>query len=405
MTAQARFPASPRPDLSGARGEAATRSERLRVAHLISHTALNGVGTSVKGLIDAQIAAGCDVMLVHPSRSWIGDQAFEGAVTRLATTYGMSPRELARVGHAIRNWGRGVLHAHGSGANKYAMVFRLAAGAPTVMTAHARKFQLPWMFAHGVIGLSAPTIAYYADRRLVSRKRIFDIPNLFRMDEIAPVTEVGREEARGALGLPSEGFVIGSVGKIDERKRQADMIGVLARLVRAGHDARLVLIGRPPSDPRIRSALAAAATDPATAGRVHLPGQRADAVALMASFNVFICASAVEEAPISPIEAMAQAIPVVSTRVGNMPDLLPADRLLSVGDIQGIADAVALLLGDARLAEAAGMRDRRTIAATLSPAVILPRIEAVYRTAIAHARDGRRKPVRAAGEDAEAVDP
>lgn len=397
MAGQATPYPSSRPVSKSAGDERASRPERLRIVHLVGHSALNGVATSVRGLIDAQLAAGHEVMLVHPLKSWIGGQSFVRPVTRLATNFSMKPRELGRVGSAIRGWDRGLLHAHGSGANKYAMVYRLIDGVPAVMTAHARKYQLPWMFAHGVIGLSEPTIAYYTSRLLVLRKRIFNIPNLFSTEGIEPVTASARSAARTILGLPSQGLLIGSVGGIDERKRQIDIVGVLGRLVRSGLDVRLALIGRPPRDPEVKRALEAAMRDDAVAGRIHLAGPRENAAALTAALDVYICASAVEEAPIAPVEAMARAVPVVSTRVGNMTDLLPADRLLAVGDVVGLADAVAMLLGDPRVAQATGLRDREAIAATLSPAIVLPRIEAVYRTAMAAARDRRRSSGRKMG--------
>lgn len=363
----------------------------MRIVHIIGHAALNGVATSLKALIDAQLEAGYEIMLVHPRKSWIGKQSFFRPIHTLDSTFSMAPVELRRVGYAIRDWGRTLLHAHGSGANKYAMVFTIFDGVPTVMTAHARRYQLPWMFAHGVVGLSAPTIDYYAKRFLVSRRRIFNVPNMFDVRKLAPVTQAARDRARGIIGLNPQSLVIGSVGAIDQRKRQADVVRILSRLVRSGVDAHLLLIGRPPSDPEIVRELDEVLRDPLVANRVHLTGHRTDAVALLPAINVFLCTSAVEEAPIAPLEAMAQGIPVVSTRVGNMADLLPASRLFAVGDIDGLAGAAATLLGAAPMAASAGLADRETVAKKLAPSVILPQIDAIYRKAISSARDRGRK--------------
>ena len=135
---------------------------------MVSHGTLNGVATSTKTLIDLQLAAGHDIMLVHKP-GWIGEQDFAGPVERLATDYQTTPAELRRVGYRILDWGRDVIHAHGSRANKYMMVYRIAAGVPSVVTAHTRQLQIPWAFAHEIMAPSEPTAAYY--RRLLPWKR------------------------------------------------------------------------------------------------------------------------------------------------------------------------------------------------------------------------------------------
>lgn len=369
----------------------AARAPAMRVVHLLGHAALNGVATSLKALIDAQLKAGHQIMLVHPRKSWIATQSFAAQLTTFETSFSMAPREIRRVGYAVRDWGRNVLHAHGSGANKYAMVFRMFDGVPTVMTAHARRFQLPWMFAHGVVGLSAATIDYYEKRFLVSNRRIFNVPNMFDVTSLKPVTAASRAAARALLGLRPDSLVIGSVGAIEQRKRQGDMVRVLGRLVGAGIDARLLLIGRSPTDPEMRREFEDALRDPSVADRVHLAGHRTDALNLVPAIDVFLCASAVEEAPIAPLEAMALAVPVVSTRVGNMADLLPKDRVFEVGDVQGIASAAARLLRNPVMAAEAGRTDRETVEAKLAPSIVLPKIDAIYRQSIASAHDrGRR---------------
>jgi glycosyltransferase involved in cell wall biosynthesis len=127
--------------------------------------------------------------------------------------------------------------------------------------------------------------------------------------------------------------------------------------------------------------------DPAVAGRVHLAGPRADAVELAAAMDIFLFTSIVEEAPIAPLEAMAQEVPVVSTDVGNMADLLPAKRIFAPGDVDAMARAVERLAREEGPRRQAGALDRATVAEQLSPQNILPRIDAIYRAALGRSRD------------------
>jgi glycosyltransferase involved in cell wall biosynthesis len=357
----------------------------MKIAHLVGHDSLNGVATSTKILIDEQIKAGHELMLVHPRKSWIGRQSFAGPIKMLESSFKTIPADLRATGYPIRDWGRTLVHAHGSRANKFLMVFTIADGAPAVMTAHSRQFQLPWRFAHAVVGLSRQTADYYTSRLLVPKNRMHVVPNMFDATALAPVSPQSRGEARQKLGIRQDALLLGSTGAISIRKNQIDMIRVLKRLVASGVDAELLLIGgfsaKKEAMPGWREALAG------VAGRVHLAGLRADAVELAAAMDIFLFTSVVEEAPIAPLEAMAQEVPAVSTDVGNMADLLPAERVFAPGDVDAMARAVERLARDRGLRRQAGALDRAAVAERLSPQKILPQMDAIYRAALARSRD------------------
>lgn len=357
----------------------------MKIAHLVGHSALNGVATSVKALVDAQLRAGHEIVLVHRPGSWIEKQTFAAPLTLLECDYRTIPSTIRETGYAVRDWNPALVHAHGSRANKLAMVWRIASGVPTVMTAHSKQFQIPWLFAHQIIGLSAETVRYYRTR-LLARGNIHDVPNLFDARSLVPVTPQRRRAARERLGMREEALVLGSVGSICDRKRQTDMVHVLEALVGRGFDAELLLVGGVEREQPFRDQFDAACARPAVAGRIHLPGKRPDAVELVAAMDVFLCMSRKEEAPIAPLEAMAQQVPVLSTRTGNMPSLLPPERLVDIGGITAAAQVAQDLLASRAPREAAGAADRRSVMDRLSPEAILPRIEAIYRLAISGAR-------------------
>jgi glycosyltransferase involved in cell wall biosynthesis len=73
--------------------------------------------------------------------------------------------------------------------------------------------------------------------------------------------------------------------------------------------------------------------------------------------------------------------------VGNMADLLPAERIFAPGDVETMARAVERLARDEGLRRQAGTLDRAAVAERLSPQKILPQIDAVYRAALARSRD------------------
>ena len=362
----------------------------MKIAHLLSHAGLNGVATSLHTLIQAQLRAGHEILLVHPTPSWIELQPFDRPVATLTSDFPTTISELSRVGHLIRDWGEDVVHTHGSRANKFGMTYRLVARTPTVMTAHARLLQIPWRFAHVVIAPSVPTANFYRKRFLVADSSITVVPHLFDVDPVVAATPATRAAARAEFGLSPDVFVIGSVGEICDRKNQIDMLRILKILVNKGIDAHLLLVGR--MIQLTEQALwAELASDPQIADRIHLAGQRVDAVGLIHAMDVYLCTSKIEEGPIATLEAMASGMPVVTVDVGYTSELVrdgENGRLFPLGAVNEMAEACAALSSDPDLRSAFGNRARATVADFLTAERIIPQVDAVYRRALS--RSGRK---------------
>lgn len=362
----------------------------MKIAHVLGHARLNGVSTSTHTLIQAQLNAGHDIMLVHPSPSWIEGQTFDRPIKTFVSQLDTKPSEFRRVGYAIQEWGEDVLHAHGSRANKYAMVYRVVARTPVVMTAHARQFQVPWRFAHVVLAPSAPTADYYRRRLLVSARNMRVVPHLFDVGQVLPVTEESRAAVRRTLGIRQGAFLLGSIGDICNRKNQIDMVLILKALVAQGVDAELMLIGvKAPLDDDGKWASLIA--DPAISSRIHLLGERDDAQQLLHALDVYLCTSKVEEGPIATLEAMASALPVVTSDVGYSSELIRHGQngmIFPVGSVEPMAEACASLWREPERSVRFGAEGRRTIAEMLTAESIVPQIDALYLKAIA--RSGRR---------------
>lgn len=116
---------------------------------------------------------------------------------------------------------------------------------------------------------------------------------------------------------------------------------------------------------------------------------------LAAAFDLFGFVSRLEPGPIAPLEAMAHAVPVVTWRVGILPEIIDDGLngfIVEQGDIDGFVDRVAGLVRDREALRRVGDAGRATIGVDLSPAVTERKIEDVYRAVI-----GSRPPARPAG--------
>lgn len=355
----------------------------MRIAHLVAHGGLNGVATSSRTLIEAQRAAGHDVFLGATPNSWLLDNLDLDGIAVLESRFRTRPKEIVRVGHALRDWGCDVVHCHGSRANKYGLVYRFASRTPIVATAHASHFQLPWRWLSAVIAPSEATADYHARVNRVPRRRIHLVSNAVALP--ASDAAEARAQARRALGLADDAFVIGSVGQIGERKNQVDLLRALARLPEDCAPVTLVLVGSYPRDRQPMEGWNEALAAASARHRVVLAGQRNDGAALAAAFDVFGFVSRMEQGPIAPLEAMAAGVPVLTYRVGNLPEIVADGEtgfLVDQGDVDAFARRIAALRNEPGRLHRIGGNARAKIAAELSPAAMERRVAEVYRKVV-----------------------
>jgi glycosyltransferase involved in cell wall biosynthesis len=92
------------------------------------------------------------------------------------------------------------------------------------------------------------------------------------------------------------------------------------------------------------------------------PVALAERVAYFQRADIFILPTYAEGLPIAVLEAMAAGLPIITTPVGGIPELIEdgVDGLLiQPGDVQALAARIALLLGDAELRRQLGQRAQR----------------------------------------------
>ncbi|MCD2519383.1 TIGR03088 family PEP-CTERM/XrtA system glycosyltransferase [Massilia sp. G4R7] len=156
-------------------------------------------------------------------------------------------------------------------------------------------------------------------------------------------------------------FVIGTVGRIQDVKDHASLIDAFAQLRRLLPDAaprlRLAIVGEGPLRSRLQRKVSEAGLDDV----VLLPGARHDIAAVMRCFDVFALSSIAEGTPVTMLEAMASGLPVVSTAVGGIPDLVQEGRtglLVPARDPAALAAALAHYASQLQLARQHGAQAR-----------------------------------------------
>lgn len=172
--------------------------------------------------------------------------------------------------------------------------------------------------------------------------RLLRIANGIALDRYGPA---GAEQVRG------DELVVGTIAGLRAVKN-------LPRLVRAfaasGIGGRLRIIGEGPE----RNAILQAATEYGVADRIELPGFNPDPAAALRDIDIFALSSDSEQQPISLIEAMASGLPVVSTDVGDVREMVSEANLPLI-----VPPVREDLFAEALSKMAANMSDRLAIGA------------------------------------------
>jgi glycosyltransferase involved in cell wall biosynthesis len=227
----------------------------------------------------------------------------------------------------------GIVHSHGAHADVLAVKLGESVGAATVTTLHGmtggdlRNRFYEWAqlrscrVRDAIVAVSRP-LANALLRSDFAPERTHVVRNTWCPGTTAPIT---RRAAREALGLPQSAFVIGWVGRVSHEKGLDVLLAALSQSPTP--DVHLAVLGEGRERPKL--AARAATTEFARQGRMHWLGLVPDASRLLAAFNVVVVSSRTEGTPMLLLEAMAAGVPIISTRVGGIPDVLsPAEALL-----------------------------------------------------------------------------
>jgi glycosyltransferase involved in cell wall biosynthesis len=252
------------------------------------------------------------------------------------------------------------------------------AGAALVYTVHG----LPEPYLPPPAGSARPglraRLAYRGVDALLAR----------RADAVITVSRAVERELVERLAWPAERITVipNGVALGPPLPARGELVGTLTSFAPVkGLD---VLLDAAAALPAVRFALfgegdAAALRERARAlgldGTVSFPGQ-VPAREALSRMAVFVLSSHMENAPLALLEAMAAGVPVVATRVGGVPELVPEGTglLVEPGDAAALAAAIGRLLDDPALARAQAEAARRHVEAGGGAGAMVDRTLALY---------------------------
>ncbi len=194
---------------------------------------------------------------------------------------------------------------------------------------------------------------------------------------------------RAELGLPRDVPLLGTCGRLTAIKNQKLFLHAAARLREQAPAAQFVLIG----GGELMDELQAEAARLGLAEAVHFLGWRQELGPLVADFDVFVLTSLNEGTPVTIIEAASTGVPVISTAVGGVPDLISDGEtgwLVPSEDVAALTAAMAEAIADPDGAERRAQRQQQAILARFAIDRLVADLSQLYRELLV----GQRRPRR-----------
>ncbi|HEY7945139.1 MAG TPA: TIGR03088 family PEP-CTERM/XrtA system glycosyltransferase [Casimicrobiaceae bacterium] len=216
-------------------------------------------------------------------------------------------------------------------------------------------------FVTRYIALSPDLEGYLRERIGVPAARIEQIYNGVDTGRFRPAAG-GRAPIDGCPFQDADRWLVGTVGRMEAVKDQANLARAFVGALRTHPDARsrmrLVLVG----EGKLRSEVEAILDAAGVRELAWFAGERADVVPLLQGLDCFVLPSLAEGVSNTILEAMACGLPVVATRVGANAELVEEDvtgRTVPAADSAALAREMGAYFAAPALARQHGQAARR----------------------------------------------
>ncbi|MCP4613252.1 MAG: glycosyltransferase family 4 protein [Planctomycetes bacterium] len=167
------------------------------------------------------------------------------------------------------------------------------------------------------------------------------------------------------------------VGRLIQNKGPEVLVEAVPQILSNHPNARIIFAGDGP----MKAQLVQLAEQLGVGHAIDFLGLRHDVPELMRKATLFVRPSTLEGMPLTVLEAMASALPVVATPVGGTPELIKdkeCGHLVPVGDSAALANASISLLNDRSMAESMGNRGYDMVVNKHTWEVVAQKTEHVY---------------------------
>ena len=303
----------------------------MRITHLVDSLDCGGAEQVAASLAACQSQQGHSVWVVclrGLGHRTVDTQALGRAgvnVVTLEKPPGLHLQTLRKLAAFLRAQHIDVMHAHNHPVHHYGSVAAHLARTPAVLnTLHGSSslltaplwtrtlFWLSCLVSDRVVSVCPQVQEAFRQSFPLLGKKTCVVNNGVAPSRLEVVPRRARNDA----------LTFGTIGRLDPIKDHANLLKAFAILRNKHPDTQLRLLG----DGKLRHELQQLASTLSIANAVHFEGFSLDIARFLGTIDVYVISSQSEGLPLSLLEAMDAALPVVATAVGEVPNILRASR-------------------------------------------------------------------------------
>lgn len=213
----------------------------------------------------------------------------------------------------------------------------------------------------------------------ISPEQVTSVPTGVDIKHFKPADQL---EARVSVGLPGRGLIIGIVATLRSWKGHEYLLDAFAEL--ENDDLYLLIVGNGPQRENLKNRI----FELGIRRKVIMPGNQDDVLPWLLSMDVFALPSyANEGVPQGIMQAMACELPVISTPVGSIEELVKngeTGEMVAPKNTKALAAALSGLIKDAKLRDRLGKAGRRRVERLYTDTNMLDQMESIFRNVAGH---------------------
>lgn len=326
------------------------------ILHLIETGGPGGAEQMLLRLADEYSRRGLAQMVCLRKEGWLAGEVRRRGIPLEVKPLGRLPdlawlRELRTL---ARTRGVAAIHAHEFAMNVQGALLAKWLCIPSVGTVHGKGYYADkWVrrLTYRAASRLTSLVAVSEDIRSnlitlvgVKPQRVTVIPNGVDTERFRFDAEK-RSLIRSSLGVRDDQLLLGTVGSYYPVKGHRFLVDAVGKLTPLFPELQLVMAGQGP----LAEALRKQADERGLGERVRVIGYVEDTAGFLSALDIFIMPSLSEGQPLALLEAAANGRCIVATDVGGIPEIIAngvSGIIVSAGDADALADAVALLAAD-----------------------------------------------------------